>query len=412
MAITTDVHLSSIGRKSMNRGKIPIVVVAVGIMLLLSISMASGETTLAKGFGSSVFTDIGLQPNLGSLYQKVNSTSTYKVVESDSEHLRWRLGSASKSDTAIVFSDGSIQIGSSLKFDPTAKDQLDSELGTVIKLLNSTVKVSDAARRHALSSAQYYSGDNPVGAETWRTSGDQLFNKGAYDKSLFFYDKSLAQDQSRAETWNNKGAALASLSRNEEAVNAYDKAINISQGNSDPWNNKGIALYNLGKTGEALDCLNRSCLQDQGNARAWYNKGVVLSNLNRYKDALDCYNRSIEDDYYSSQTWNNKGLALVKVGEQNSSLECFRDAIDLNQKYAEPWINGGLALQELGFEAKAKEAFSQAEKLGYTGPKDFQWAGMAPLELMGGSNRAIPGLGGDCAAISMLTALLLVRRRR
>ncbi|MFB3765642.1 MAG: tetratricopeptide repeat protein [Methanotrichaceae archaeon] len=383
-----------------------------GIMLLLSISMASGETTLTKGFGSSVFTDIGLQPNLGSLYEKINSTSTYKVEEKDSEHLRWQLGTSGKSDTAIVFSDGGIQIGSSLKFNPAAKDQLDSDLNNVIKLLNTTVRVSDASSRQALSSAQYYSGDNPVDAETWRRSGDQLFNKGAYDKSLVFYDRSLAQVQSSAETWNNKGAALASLGRTEEALSCYDKAINMSQGNTDPWNNKGVSLFNLGKTGEALECLNRSCLQDSGNAMAWYNKGVVLSNLNRYHEALDCYNKSIDDDFYSPQTWNNKGLAMAEIGLTNSSLECFRNAIDLNTKYADPWVNGGIVLQELGLEAKAKEAFGQAEKLGYTGPKEFQWAGMAPLELMGGSNEAVPGLGGDAISagvIGMLIALVLVR---
>lgn len=411
MATTTDTLLSSKGRKRIER-KISIAIAAVGIMLLLSISLTSGETTLAKGFSSSIFTDIGIQPNLESLYEKVVSTSTYEVEERDSEHLRWSLGSTSKPDTAIVFLDGWIQVGSSLKFDPTAKDQLDSELNSVIRLLNSTVKVPDASRRQALDSAQYYSGDKPVDAETWRTSADQLFTKGSYNGSLFYYDKSLEQDNSRAETWNNKGSALLSLGRSLDAVNCYDQAINISQGSSNPWNNKGVALYNLGRLGEALECLNRSCNIDQGNAKAWHNKGVLLSYLKRYKDALDCYNRSIEIDPYSAQTWNNRGLAMVKIGEQNSSLDCFRNAVDLSPKYAEPWINGGIVLQEIGLDAKAKEAFDEADKLGYKGPKDLQWAGMAPPELMSSSNKTLPGLEVGSAAIGMLMALLLVRYKR
>ena len=399
-------HISSRYRKS----GIPIAI--VGIILLLSISLASGESTISKGFSSSVFTNIGVQPNLNSLYQKVSSTSTYKVEQSDSDHLRWRLGTTSKSDTAIVFSDGWMQIGSSLKFDPTTKDQLDSELGKVIQLVNSTVKVPDASRRHALNLAQYYSGDNPVDAETWRTCGDQLFNKGTFDKSLYYYDKSLAQDQSHAEAWNNKGAALLSLSRSQDAVSVFDQAINISQSSSYPWNNKGVALYNLGRIGETIDCLNRSTTLDQGNAKAWHNKGVVFSYLKQYKDALDSFNRSIEIDPYSAQTWNNRGLAMIKVGMVNNSLDCFRNAVDLSPKYAEPWINGGDALIELGLNAKAKEAFDEASKLGYNGSKDLQWAGMAPPELMGSSNKTLPGLEADSAAIGMLTALLLVRCQR
>jgi len=415
MVIATDTHLSSKHRKSIGQAKMSIAIAIVGVMLLLSISMASGETTLAKGFSSSIFTDIGIQPNLGSMYEKVISTSTYEVEERDSEHLRWLLDSTSKADTVIVFSDGWIQIGSPLKFDPTAKDQLDSELISVIQLLNSTVEVSNASMRQALDSAQYYSGDSPVDAETWRMSADQLFNKGAYNESLFYYNKSLAQDQSHAEAWNNKGAALTSVGRDLDAINCYDQAINISQRSSYPWNNKGVALYNLGKIGEALECLNRSCVIDQGDANAWHNKGVVFSQLKQYKDALDCYNRSIEIDPYSAQTWNNKGLAMAKVGMQNSSLDCFRNAVDLSPKYAEPWINGGIILQALGLDVKAKEAFAEANKLGYNGSMDLQWAGMATPELMGGSNssnRTLPGLEVGSAAIGMLMALLLVRFNR
>lgn len=387
---------------------------AIGTALILSVIPASGagEMPYAKGFGSSVSTDLGLSLDLISLSEKVNSISSYQVDERDSEHLRWSFGRSGTVDSAIVFSDGRVQVGSQSKFAPSIKDQLDSELSAVIQLLNATGKVPDVSRKQAQHLAQYYSGDNVVDAGGWRQCGDQALNKGDYAKSLIYYDKSLEADQSHAETWNNKGAALAYLGRYQKAVLCYDKAINTSQTSSLPWNNKGLALYNLGRVDEALDCLNRSCSLDQGNAGAWYNKGILLSGRGRYREALDYYNRSIEDDLYSPQKWNNKGLALIKLGRFNDSLDCFRNAVNLDQKYAEPWINACLVLQMLGFEVKARDAFDQAERLGYKGTKDYQWAGMAPLELMAGSNRSIPEAGGYIAAIVILMAFIVVRLRR
>lgn len=389
-----------------------VAILGIGAALLLSIMLASGEMPYAKGFGSSVSTDLGLRLNLSSLYENVNSTSTYRIDESDNEHLRWRLGSKGTVDSAIVFSDGRIQVGSRLKFSPSIKDQLDAEMSTIIQLLNTTGKVPDASRKQALSTIQYYSGDNVVDAESWRQCGDQVFSTGDYAKSLIYYNKSLEADQSNAESCNNKGAALAYLGSYQEAMLYYDKAINESQTNSIPWNNKGIALYNLGRADEALDCLNRSCSLDQGNARAWYNKGVLLSGQGKFKDALESYNRSIGGDLYYPQAWNNKGLALMKLSKFNEALDCFSNAINLNQGYAEAWTNAGLALQMMGLDTKSKEAFSQAEKLGYEGAKDYQWAGLAPLELMTGSNKSIPGPGWYVAAIGILMVFVIIRRRR
>ncbi len=398
----------------MRRNKRSVAIILVGIALLPIVILASGaeEMPYAKGFGSSISTDLGLRLDLSSLYEKVNSTSTYRIDEKDSEHLRWRLGSRGTVDSAIVFSDGRVQIGSSSKFAPLVKDQMDSELITILQLLNATGKITDAFRMRALNEIQYYSGDNAVDAASWKQCGDQVFNTGDYAKSLIYYDKSLETDQSRAEAWNNKGAALAYLGRYPDAVLCCNKAINASQASSIPWNNKGLALYNLGKVDEALNSLNRSCSLDQGNAKAWYNKGVLLSGLGRYNEALDYYNRSIEADIYSPQTWNNKGLALMELGMFNDAQTCFMNTINLDQKYAEPWVNAGLILQMQGFEAKAKEAFDQAEKLGYKGAKDYQWAGMAPLELMAGSNKPILGPGGDIAAIGILVVFMVIRQRK
>lgn len=379
------------------------------LLLLISITstsfcQAAEESPYAKGFSSSLTTDLGWQPNLSLIHSKVNTTSTYRIDEKDSQHLRWRLGSRGTPDSIIVFQDGKIQVGSRSKFDPSTKDRLDKELNDAIQLINGTNKLPLALRLKALSLIQYYSQDSPVDAESWRLCGDQLYKRGEYSSSLQYYDRSSEKDGQKAESWNNKGAALANLGRYPEAIDCYDMAINVSQASSIPWNNKALALSVLGKSNQSLECLNRSCRLEEGNAQAWFNKAVLLSEMGRYIEALECYNKSIQADFNSPQTWNNKGLALMKLGQLNASLDCFINAANLKKLYAEPWVNAGLALQTMGAKVKSDVCFNEAALLGYKGAREYQWAGMASPEMMDGASKSIPQAGGELAAMGLLLA--------
>jgi tetratricopeptide (TPR) repeat protein len=164
----------------------------------------------------------------GIRINKVNTTSTYRIDEKDSLHLRWRLGSKGTPDSVIVFQEGRVLVGSRSKFDPATKNRLDTELNAAIQLINETNNHPDAVRLKALSHIQYYSQDRPVDAESWRLCGDQLYKLGDFSNSLQYYDKSLEKDPRKAASWNNKGAALANLGRYPDAIDCYDKAINAS----------------------------------------------------------------------------------------------------------------------------------------------------------------------------------------
>ena len=375
-----------------------------------SFCQAAEVAPYVSGFGSSLTADLGWQPDLSLIQSKVNTTSTYRIDEKDSGHLRWRLGTRGTPDSVIVFQDGRVLVGSRSKFDPATKDRLDAELNAAIQIINGTNKLPDALRLKAISLTQYYSQDRPVDGESWRLCGDQLYKRGAYSNSLQYYDRSIEKDSQKAESWNNKGAALANLGRYPEAIDCYDKAINASQAGSIPWNNKGLALFGLGRSNQSLECLNRSCSLDEGNAQAWFNKAGVLSENGRYLEALECYNKSILAEVSSPLTWNNKGLALIKLGWLNASLDCFINAVNLNKLYPEPWVNAGLALQTMGAKVKSDECFNNAALLGYKGAREYQWAGNAGPQIMDGASRSIPQAGGEFAAMGLLLAWMLRSR--
>jgi tetratricopeptide (TPR) repeat protein len=164
----------------------------------LNFCQAGEVAPYASGFGSSLTADLGWKPDLSLIFNKVNTTSTFRIDEKDSLHLRWRLGSKGTPDSVIVFQDGRGLVGSRSKFDPASKNRLDGELTAAIEIINGTNKLPDAVRLKALSHIQYYSQDRPVDAESWRLCGDKLYKLGDYSSSLQYYDKSLENDPRKA----------------------------------------------------------------------------------------------------------------------------------------------------------------------------------------------------------------------
>ena len=141
------------------------------LRLLFLISLISGSS-------SSLTADLGWQLDLSLIISKVNTTSTLRIDEKDSRHLRWRLGSKGTPDSVIVSQDGRVLVGSRAKFDPATKERLDAELNAAIQLIDGTNKFPDAVRLKALSHIRYYSQDRQVDAESWRLCGDQLYKLG------------------------------------------------------------------------------------------------------------------------------------------------------------------------------------------------------------------------------------------
>lgn len=385
--------------------------VALGVLLSLVLGTASSGGSSDPTFRSKVATDLGTTIEPDPVYERINSTSAYKIIAHDDGNLSWSFSRTGKSDSGLIYSRGRLVVGSQDNFGPEVGDRIEGELRTEIDLLNSTQKISEDQRQKALVNAVYYSGDVLVDAVTWDSCGNLLAKGGHFDRSLFYYNRSIKADPSIPNPWSNRGVAFRNLGRYKQAVASFSQALNLSPNSSIIWNGKGESLYRLGKRLEALDCFNRSIQLDQ-SALAWYNKGVILLGLARYSEALDCFNKSISLDPYSAEAWNDKGVAYIKLGRNESSLSCFNHASTLNQKFGGAWANGGMVLHVMGLENKSQDAFSVAKRLGYSRTKDYYLAETLPPALLDETKKS-QGLGVAASIILLFfVSLLLLKIRR
>jgi tetratricopeptide (TPR) repeat protein len=281
------------------------VLMAFGVFLSLALGTAASGGPSDPTFRSKVATDLGMTVKLDSVYERINSTSTYKIIAHGDGNVSWSFSGTGKSDLGLIYSRGRLVVGSKDNFGPEVGDRIEGELKTEIDLLNSTQRISDDLRRKAMEKAAYYSGDGLVDARTWDGCGILLSKSGRYDRSLLYYNRSIEADPSIPDPWNNRGVAFRNMGKYVQAVASFSRALNLSPNSSVVWNGKGESLYRLGKRPEALECFNRSIRLDP-SAPAWYNKGVFLLVQDRYNEALDCYNQSIPLDPYDAQAWNNE----------------------------------------------------------------------------------------------------------
>ena len=82
-------------------------------------------------------------------------------------------------------------VGSQDNFGPEVGDRIDGELKTEIDLVNSTQESPYDLRRKAMENAEYYSGAGLVDARTWESCGNLLAKSGHYNRSLFYYNRSI-----------------------------------------------------------------------------------------------------------------------------------------------------------------------------------------------------------------------------
>jgi tetratricopeptide (TPR) repeat protein len=373
------------------------------VFWLIVLGMVSNGASSDQTFGSHVMTDLGITVRLDSVYDRINSTSTYKIIARDGGKVSWSFSKTGRSDSGLIYSTGRLEVGSQDGFGPAVGDRLEGELRTEMDLLNSTQSIPDDLKRKALENAVYYSGDDLVDARTWDSCGNALVKSGHYNRSLIYYNRSIKAGPSIPNPWNNRGVAFRNLGKYKQAVASYDQALNLTPNSSVTWNDKAESLYHLGEPLLALECFNRS-IQLEPNAPAWYNKGIILLELGKFGEALESYNQSISLDPYNAEAWNNKGVSLARTGRNDSALGCFNYAATLNPKFAGAWANGGMVLHALGQEDKSQIAFSAARALKYNRTTVYFRASTLPPALIDGQAKKSEGFG---AAASILVLFMI-----
>ena len=105
------------------------------VFCLIVLGMISSGASSDQSFGSHVATDLGITAKLDSVFERIDSISTYKIIAHDDSKVSWSFSKTGKSDSGSIYSTGRLEVGSQDGFGPAVGDRLESELKAEIDLL-------------------------------------------------------------------------------------------------------------------------------------------------------------------------------------------------------------------------------------------------------------------------------------
>ena len=183
-------------------------------------------------------------------------------------------------------------------------------------------------------------------------------DKGEYDKSLEWYQKSLEIDMRTCPsdhvnigiTHNSIGAVHRNKGDDSRALESYNRAVSLFKQADDEnhphmasfYNNIGIIYWGQEKSLKALDFYEKSLAIDRKHlpsdhpdlGGSYNNIGIVHRYLGHYDLALEHYNRSLEISLKSlpaqhpdvAATYKNMGLVYEDKGELDQALASLEKA--------------------------------------------------------------------------------------
>lgn len=140
------------------------------------------------------------------------------------------------------------------------------------------------------------------------SNGGLIYSKLNLDeKSLQFYDKSLALNTKNVYSLNNKGFTLTLLEKYSEAIPLFDKAIEIDEFFAYSYNNRGLSKIKTGKVNEGLIDINKSIELDEKNSYSYRNLGIYHFDIGEIDKARELF---IKSKMLDEETHNINELIL------------------------------------------------------------------------------------------------------
>ena len=102
--------------------------------------------------------------------------------------------------------------------------------------------VAPPARTELIRALEDETAKNPQNTEAWVQLGNEYFDSGQHEKSIWAYQKSLELDPSNANVWTDMAIMYRRSGRPQEAIKAFDRAIEADPKHEPSRLNKGIVL--------------------------------------------------------------------------------------------------------------------------------------------------------------------------
>ena len=125
-----------------------------------------------------------------------------------------------------------------------------------------------------------------------------LYAQAQNPKAIEIADALLLGNKAKAEkeAYFIKGLYYSFHNEKEKSLSFFDKSIAASYTFMDPYMEKGLALYQLYRYKDAADVFEKAVTIQNGYAEGYYQLGRCYEKLNKPKDALDAYNTALIRD--------------------------------------------------------------------------------------------------------------------
>jgi transitional endoplasmic reticulum ATPase len=176
---------------------------------------------------------------------------------------------------------------------------------------------------------------SPTDARTYYHKGNDLFEKGEFDKAIENYNMAIILNPTFSESYFNRGLCYYNLKNFDKSVSDYTKAAELDPKNPVIYNNRGDAYYRKQDFQNAIVDYDKALGLNKKYLKAFYNRGLAYACIQDYEKAVADFTEVLNLNPDFSEAYHIRGLAFDYMNEIDKAIEDYEKAIELNPNFSE-----------------------------------------------------------------------------
>ncbi|MBI3501630.1 MAG: tetratricopeptide repeat protein [Bacteroidetes bacterium] len=179
-----------------------------------------------------------------------------------------------------------------------------------------------------------------------------------YDTAMFYINRSLHFDRTRASAHFQKGMILKETGDTARAISSFQDAIRADQNYYNAYMQLGV-LYARKKNPLALEYLDGALRIEPKSAEAFYNKGYFLQNTGAYEKALSVYDSLLVLAPQHFDALFNQGAILFEQKKPDEALQKFNSILAKDANFFRAYYGRGRCYEAKGLTQKAMNDYKR-----------------------------------------------------
>lgn len=176
---------------------------------------------------------------------------------------------------------------------------------------------------------------SPTDARTYYHKGNELFEKGEFDRARENYNMAIILNPTFSESYFNRGLCYYNLKDFDKAIEDYTKSAELDPKNPVIYNNRGDAYYRKQDFRGAILDYDKALGFNKKYLKAFYNRGLAYACMQDYEKAVSDFNDVLTINPEFSEAYHIRGLAFDYMNKLEEAIKDYEKAIELNPQFDE-----------------------------------------------------------------------------